>query len=88
MHALDDKARYENSIKDIKDTIVKIQKAIDESVAEETSKRQKIEDDLDKSILEIKEKIQTFGKESEDLEKENVEMRAKKEGIIEKINGL
>ena len=34
MHALDDKARYENSIKDIKDTIVKIQKAIDESVAE------------------------------------------------------
>lgn len=42
MGLIDDKARYENSIKDIKDTIVKIQKAIDESVAEEKGKRNKI----------------------------------------------
>lgn len=39
---------------EIKDTIVKIQKAIDESVKEEQDKRKKIEDDLDKSIVEIK----------------------------------
>lgn len=39
---------------------MRIQKAIDESVEEETQKRKKIEDDLDNSIKEIKEKIETF----------------------------
>lgn len=34
MNALDDKERYNRSIVDIKETIVKIQKAIDESVKE------------------------------------------------------
>ena len=62
MGLIDDKVRYENSIKDIKDTIVKIQKAIDESVSEEKGKRNKIEEDLDKSINEIKEKIEIFKK--------------------------
>lgn len=50
INIIESKARYENSIKDIKETIVKIQKAIDESVAEEQAKRNKIEEDLDKSI--------------------------------------
>lgn len=51
---MDDKERYNRSIVEIKETIVKIQKAIDESVKEEQDKRKKIEEDLDKSILEIK----------------------------------
>lgn len=50
MNSIDDKSRFENSIKDIKNTIVKIQKAIDESVEEETGKRKKTEEDFDKSI--------------------------------------
>lgn len=65
---MEDKERYNRSITEIKDTIFKIQKAIDESVKEEEDKRKKIEEDLDKSIAEIKEKIVAFEKESAELE--------------------
>lgn len=42
MNAIDDKERYSRSIVEIKDTIGKIQKAIEESVKDEENKRKKI----------------------------------------------
>ncbi len=54
MNALDDKERLDKSIIEIKETISKMEKAIDESVKQEKDKRKKIEEDLDKSIAEIK----------------------------------
>lgn len=62
MNAIDDKERYSRSIVEIKDTIGKIQKAIEESVKDEENKRKKIQEDLDKSIAEIRQKIVAFEK--------------------------
>lgn len=42
MNAIDDKERYSRSIVEIKDTIGKIQKAIEENVKDEENKRKKI----------------------------------------------
>lgn len=78
INALDDKERYNRSITEIKETIKKIQKAIEDSVKEESEKRRKIEDDLDKSIADIKEKIEAFHKESAELEEENKTLKEKK----------
>lgn len=88
MNAIEDKERFNHSIIEIKDTISRINKAIQDSVKEEETKRQKIEEDLDKSIAEIKEKIVTFDKESAELEEENKTLKAKKEGIVAKLTGL
>lgn len=50
------------SIEEINDTIKKIQKTVGESIKEEANKRKKIEDDLEKSLTEIRDKITTFEK--------------------------
>ena len=54
MNIFEEKQRMQVSIKEIEETIKKIQKAISDSVKEEEGKRQKIEEDLEKSLNEIR----------------------------------
>lgn len=62
LFALEDKERLALSVKEIQDTIKKIQETVKSSVEEEAQKRQKIEDDMEKSLGEIQDKIVTFNK--------------------------
>ena len=57
---LEDKQRIEGGIDEIKKTILNIQKTVKESVEEEVKKRKKIEDDLEKSLDDIRAKISEF----------------------------
>jgi uncharacterized protein YlxW (UPF0749 family) len=64
---VEEKERLQAGIKEIQETILKIQNAIAESVKEEENKKKKMEDDLEISLKEIRDKIQVFEEESEKL---------------------
>ena len=51
---LEEKGRYESGIEEIKKTIINIQKTVEESVKDEAKKRAEIEDNLEKSLEEIR----------------------------------
>lgn len=57
---IEEKSKLDAGINEIKRTIVNIQKTLKESVEEEVNKRKKIEDDLEKSLDEIRGKIKEF----------------------------
>ncbi len=61
---IEEEGRYKKGIEEIKQTIVNIQKTVKESVEEEDKKRKKIEDDLEKSLTDIRNKIVEFEAES------------------------
>ena len=61
---VEEKERLQAGIKEIQETILKIQNAIAESVKEEENKKKKMEDDLEISLKEIRDKIQVFEEES------------------------
>ena len=54
---IDEEGRYKKGIEEIKQTIVNIQKAVKDTVQEQAKKRKKIEDDLEKSLDDIRNKI-------------------------------
>lgn len=60
LNLIEEKQRIESGIDEIKKTILNIQKTVKESVEEEVKKRQKIEDDLEKSLNDIRGKIAEF----------------------------
>lgn len=59
-----------------------------DSQAEEEAKRLKIEADLEKSLEEIREKIRTHERESQDIEKETVELKAKVQEARARLEAL
>lgn len=69
-------------------TIISIQKTLKESIDEEVNKRKKIEDDLEKSLDEIRNKIVEFTSETENFTKENAELQEKIDAIKGKLGGI